>query len=664
MKTSFIWNWKTALVLAALPFIAVGLHVLPSRAQDAGTVTPASTTPVSTTPATGTAGPATAAQPSAATTPPDLQLYGGTKEVVKLAQAGVDDGVILSYVSNANVRFGVNSDQIIYLNDLGVSGTVVTAMMQHDSALNAATATTPPPATSAPPAGPGADGAYPPAQTADDTGAAVPPPDTTDYADYAGPNPGDYPVADDTDYFYDSLQPYGSWIYLTGYGMCWQPTVCVRDHAWRPYFDRGRWLYTDCGWYWQSDYSWGWAAFHYGRWFCDARRGWVWHPNRVWGPAWVAWREAGEYCGWAPLPPAAVFIPGTGFRFHNQVVGASFGFGLPAGLFAFIPIERFVDYAPSRYVVAPWQTPGIFSESKALSGVTVQNQAVANIGLDPRQVDAVAGVSVRRAVIQPVPGTDANGRVQPDRLGRHGGSLVIYRPQLPLVPSRHAAGSSASGMAKPGPGSFTPVAGATKTSLNASPATPAAGADAASHAHVYYVTHQDPKPVELAASSSSTSYTPAASRYAPNSMVLVGPRNLTQPQWEEIPSQGQSSGMQLRYNRPGYTPNATVTQSAYGQGQSQPPRAAYENDYRPAPGAVATPGPGRDYATPRYDYRQSTYAPAPTPEPSYREPAPEPRQSYSAPAQQPSYSSRNATYSQPSSSSSSSSPGANQNQRR
>ena len=72
--------------------------------------------------------------------PAGMKLYGGTQEVVKLAQAGVSDEVILAYITNANVRFGVNSDQIIYLNDLGVSGTVVTAMMQHDATANAASA--------------------------------------------------------------------------------------------------------------------------------------------------------------------------------------------------------------------------------------------------------------------------------------------------------------------------------------------------------------------------------------------------------------------------------------------------------------------------------------------------------------------------------------------
>jgi len=36
-----------------------------------------------------------------------------------------------------------------------------------------------------------------------------------------------------------------------------------------------------------SDYKWGWAAFHYGRWFRDDRRGWLWKPGNEWGAAWL-----------------------------------------------------------------------------------------------------------------------------------------------------------------------------------------------------------------------------------------------------------------------------------------------------------------------------------------------------------------------------------------
>ena len=115
---------------------------------------------------------------------------------------------------------------------------------------------------------------------------------------------------------------------LTGYGPCWQPTVVIVNPGWQPYCDGGRWVYTDCGWYWLSGYSWGWAPFHYGRWFHHHHLGWCWQPGNAWGPSWVCWRYGGNYCGWAPLPPAAGFNAGVGLTYHGQRVNSGFGFGL------------------------------------------------------------------------------------------------------------------------------------------------------------------------------------------------------------------------------------------------------------------------------------------------------------------------------------------------
>ena len=103
------------------------------------------------------------------------------------------------------------------------------------------------------------------------------PPPPTDQPD----QPDQPPTAVTTTYFYDTLSPYGSWIYVNGYGRCWRPSVCVYNPAWQPYCDHGHWVYTNCGWYWYSDYSWGWAPFHYGRWFQHPGMGWCWtHRTR------------------------------------------------------------------------------------------------------------------------------------------------------------------------------------------------------------------------------------------------------------------------------------------------------------------------------------------------------------------------------------------------
>ncbi|MCE1166166.1 MAG: hypothetical protein LWX07_12275 [Bacteroidetes bacterium] len=82
-------------------------------------------------------------------------------------------------------------------------------------------------------------------------------------------------------------------------------------HVWRPWgyysgwtpYSNGRWIYTDCNWYWHSYYSWGWGPYHYGRWVYSYLYGWVWIPGRNWAPSWVDWCYTDSYVGWYPRYP-------------------------------------------------------------------------------------------------------------------------------------------------------------------------------------------------------------------------------------------------------------------------------------------------------------------------------------------------------------------------
>jgi len=111
--------------------------------------------------------------------------------------------------------------------------------------------------------------------------------------------PGDQGYVD-TQVFYDQLSPYGQWMDYPDYGNVWIPNA---GPGFAPYETNGQWVMTEYGWTWISDYSWGWAPFHYGRWDFDARLGWFWIPDTEWGPAWVTWRRAEGYYGWAPMGP-------------------------------------------------------------------------------------------------------------------------------------------------------------------------------------------------------------------------------------------------------------------------------------------------------------------------------------------------------------------------
>ena len=132
--------------------------------------------------------------------------------------------------------------------------------------------------------------------------------------------------------FYDELSPHGRWIDYPGQGYVWVPDV---REDFRPYSSNGHWVWSDnYEWMWVSDYDWGWAPFHYGRWDQDANFGWYWVPGYEWSPAWVAWRDGGDYYGWAPIRP------GINININFNIGGYS-------------PPNDFWCFAPRRYITSP-----------------------------------------------------------------------------------------------------------------------------------------------------------------------------------------------------------------------------------------------------------------------------------------------------------------------
>jgi len=179
--------------------------------------------------------------------------------------------------------------------------------------------------------------------------------------------PGVTPAQPGTlDYYQAQLAPYGAWVNVPGYGLCWRPSVAATDPYWRPYCDQGHWIYTADGWFWQSDYPWGDIVFHYGRWFRDPV-GWVWVPGYDWAPAWVCWRKAEGYCGWAPLPPGAVFRPGVGLWFGGRMA-VDVDFGLGADMFTFVPYDHFWDHNLHAFLLPRDRVRGIFGLSVVMNG--------------------------------------------------------------------------------------------------------------------------------------------------------------------------------------------------------------------------------------------------------------------------------------------------------
>lgn len=373
--------------------------------------------------------------------PPHVMISSSLNEVVKMAQAGIDEGVMLSFVTNSAGTFNLGSDQIIYLNDLGLSSQVVTAMIQHDQMWSSGAGTLGASTVPSPlPPMPATASITQPAATADA------PPGAAQYAPAAAsttqPPPSAMPAAPDqappptvvnNNYFYDSLSPYGNWVNVDGYGWCWQPTATVINSDWRPYCDGGRWLYTDNGWYWASDYTWGGIAFHYGRWFSDPRWGWCWWPDTCWGPSWVTWRYGGDYCGWAPLPPCSYWSPGIGFSYYGGSVGLSFGFGLGYNCYSFVPWNHFYDAHPYRYALAGNQGARIYNNSTVVNNyINGNNNTIINDGIGVAKVTQFSRSEIRKVAVRDAP--LAPGRaLQADRVARENGKLVVYRPLAPVT---------------------------------------------------------------------------------------------------------------------------------------------------------------------------------------------------------------------------------------
>lgn len=417
-----------------------------------------------TTSSTQTSSTSSESETSAPVIPSDLSP--GLADVVKLVQAHISDDVIVNYINGSNIAYQPTANELIYLNDLGVSEAVVNAIVQHSAKPEVQTATAPvsqtatadqnavPTATAtATPTGayatasvsttaatataePAVATAYAPPQTV----AAAPASETT----YAQPAPEAQvataaPVAAAAPVvvatpppvtvvdFQTGLAPYGTWINVEGYGMCWQPTVVVASPDWQPYCNGGHWVYTDAGWYWQSDYSWGWAPFHYGRWYHHPHHGWVWTPDTVWGPAWVCWRHHDAYCGWAPLPPTATFEVGIGWSYHHNHVGVDFDFGLGVDCFTFVSFGHFQDHRIDHFRVPHHDMAPIFRASRMRNEGRFERGCFINEGPGRSRIVAVTHHNIEPVHINHQVGPGPGGIGRDHVAGGH--SLTVYHPQ-------------------------------------------------------------------------------------------------------------------------------------------------------------------------------------------------------------------------------------------
>jgi hypothetical protein len=382
--------------------------------------------------------------------PPGIKPTESLSSLLRLVQSGLGESVLLAFVTNAAGSFSLGSEEIIYLSDIGVPGNVVSAMLQHDHLLvqnaEAVLAAQPIPAVEPEPTTP----VLPPEpEPQPETETIIP---TPDYAAEAPLVPEEIPS---DAIFYDALAPYGTWVNVEGPGMCWQPSVGAFNPGWRPYCDRGRWVYSDCGWYWSSDYSWGWAPFHYGRWFRHNSLGWCWTPDKVWGPSWVSWRYSNDYCGWAPLPPVAHFRPGLGFDYHGHSVGFSFNYGLSASCYTFVPTKNFCDSRVSRHVVPHSRVKAFYNDTVAVNRIVGDHKRISNYGIPAERITAATRTRLRPVAVREQRQRQDQGTTVARQSETRAGSasFAARRPissESPRVPSTSSSTRQSSPEQRPG----------------------------------------------------------------------------------------------------------------------------------------------------------------------------------------------------------------------
>lgn len=355
-------------------------------------------------------------------------LPPGVEEVLQLAESGAAEEVLRAYVETAGVPYALSVDDMVYLRDVGIPSSVIAAMLKRGNELREREAE--------------ALGARAELQSAVEqlraelatpTAAPAPSPEPGAVAVEAmSPEAAAAAAGQEmpavVQQFYTELAPYGSWNFVPVHGWVWQPQIVVVDPGWRPYCHGGRWLWSDCGWYWASDYSWGWAPFHYGRWYRCPTLGWAWVPGSVWGPSWVSWRWSSGFCGWAPLPPACGWSAGVGFTWAGGSVSVGFGWGLGASCWNFVPWNSFCSPTPWRHTVGVNQAGSVFENSTVVNNIIVgNNNTIINEGLGLNRVQNLARTEVPRVAVRDLP-DQASRIVRADRIERTADGPVVYRP--------------------------------------------------------------------------------------------------------------------------------------------------------------------------------------------------------------------------------------------
>ncbi|HEX4646956.1 MAG TPA: DUF6600 domain-containing protein [Verrucomicrobiae bacterium] len=230
------------------------------------------------------------------------------------------------------------------------------------------------------------------------------------------------------------LARYGEWVDAGEYGRGWHPTGLAAK--WRPYCN-GRWVSTECGWFWASQEPWAWACYHYGTWSFDTTHGWVWVPGLDWAPAWVNWREGGNFIGWAPcLPSGGTLAPAE---------------------FVFIDIQHFLEPIQLAGVIVnntavvnqTKEIGGLARAKRTLDGSSTAQVVIVNQGPTLEMIQKVTGKDIQVVPIREIATAEQTSSVAP--------TTIVQPLPTPPPPVQTTVPPAAANQANPTPPPAPPV---------------------------------------------------------------------------------------------------------------------------------------------------------------------------------------------------------------
>ena len=348
----------------------------------------------------------------------------------------------------------------------------------------------------------------------------------------------------------------------------------------------------------------------------------------------MSWRYSGNYCGWAPLPPAAGFSMGVGLTYNGHNVSGSFGFGLGVSSYTFVPVNRFAEPHPRRYALPHGTASQVYHQTTPSVTLVSHGSRVFNRGIPVAHVETAAHTRIHRVGIREVNTPTAPGG-RAERLGANNQTLSVYRPQFPqhggtqpapngrprpevrqngasglLAPRPAAQPGGAGGMTAPAPatprGSLTPPGrtiggnsftqpnsggGASKRpdrsalSTSAAPAAPAAAPATPATRSISDSAPRRGEPLILRGSDraqgsmAESSVGARSEKYPPNSVIIRGsgsgggrlPSSPSSASIAEVPAARPPTPRQEPVARPSVTPNTRPTMIAENGAQATAP---------------------------------------------------------------------------------------------